>query len=134
METCIFHFICRSDNSFKSYYVVWKLNITQNEIHGKICLNRTMQYGNNSMRWSEKHTVRVFKSYYVVWKHTSCKKKNCRKKSLNRTMQYGNSELSEIRRKYICGLNRTMQYGNFTGWSEQSERAEGLNRTMQYGN
>ena len=74
---------------FKSYYVVWKHNLTVVEdcINS---LNRTMQYGNP--------VIIVTKKF--------------RKKSLNRTMQYGNSHIRCNSKAVSASLNRTMQYGN----------------------
>ena len=57
------------ENSFKSYYVVWKpirLRVTNNS--GAPGLNRTMQYGNVHERQPSLHPYTWFKSYYVVWK------------------------------------------------------------------
>ena len=53
---------------FKSYYVVWKQNISQTRRAHK----------------------KKFKSYYVVWKLDEIGKENPQLKCLNRTMQYGN--------------------------------------------
>ena len=53
---------------FKSYYVVWKPNVGENQEPSEYCLNRTMQYGNSVPGNS-------------VLRRASC---------LNRTMQYGN--------------------------------------------
>ena len=53
---------------FKSYYVVWKQSITKyGRIFDTMCLNRTMQYGNQIAR-QEIIPFQTFKSYYVVWK------------------------------------------------------------------
>ena len=56
---------------FKSYYVVWKLQMK----------NKKKQKGHR------------FKSYYVVWKLPSKTSANKGVGSLNRTMQYGNNEV-----------------------------------------
>ena len=55
-------------NTFKSYYVVWKLFFENENIRPQSCLNRTMQYGN--LFFEKKVTKKTikFKSYYVVWK------------------------------------------------------------------
>ena len=53
---------------FKSYYVVWKLFYYPMNDEGEKCLNRTMQYGNQ----------------------TAAQKALQNSQSLNRTMQYGN--------------------------------------------
>ena len=59
---------------FKSYYVVWKL-----EIKKKIAYMET-----------------EFKSYYVVWKRKKEKYKKYQIYGLNRTMQYGNEDSSGL--------------------------------------
>ena len=54
--------------TFKSYYVVWKLLHTAIKWRRALSLNRTMQYGNYASA-TFKHTCKIkFKSYYVVWK------------------------------------------------------------------
>ena len=55
-------------NSFKSYYVVWKLRWVSGAKTKKGCLNRTMQYGNFQMVCFRASIFALFKSYYVVWK------------------------------------------------------------------
>ena len=39
---------------FKSYYVVWKLKMSETSTPYKICLNRTMQYGNHKRKKQHK--------------------------------------------------------------------------------
>ena len=56
----------------------------------KICLNRTMQYGNISIHYFIDTEDKVFKSYYVVWKRLYGIVDPPDAESLNRTMQYGN--------------------------------------------
>ena len=99
--------------SFKSYYVVWKLTPTEKKILCKLCLNRTMQYGNvvthpyislkNSFKsyyvvWKlgvpspMMYSIFSFKSYYVVWKQKQTADDDWSIPGLNRTMQYGNGK------------------------------------------
>ena len=118
---------------FKSYYVVWKLEMAFFLFASISRLNRTMQYG-NSFRF-----LHIFRSPL----------------RLNRTMQYGNQYHHWRVNLFWNSLNRTMQYGNvslpvfsawlppfksyyvvwklFCGGGIPSVKA-GLNRTMQYGN
>ena len=97
---------------FKSYYVVWK---PQHEIENfgiLFCLNRTMQYGNNTARMTEYKATKWFKSYYVVWKlHTIDNKKiaHAKFKSYYVVWKLHAGRLLPI---VVGGLNRTMQYGN----------------------
>ena len=77
---------------FKSYYVVWKPEITANPNVGIQGLNRTMQYGNLRDTKFMNFGSPKFKSYYVVWKPPREKIILNTKKSLNRTMQYGNED------------------------------------------
>ena len=68
METIFPIFYTFGHFGFKSYYVVWKREKVSIEYKKKKSLNRTMQYGNQTLEKSKKQN----------------------KKSLNRTMQYGN--------------------------------------------
>ena len=112
METigCISYFF--SKQTFKSYYVVWKLILvgyyhalcsglnrtmqygnvfSSSEINKKKKgLNRTMQYGNHLLHRSPSREVEMFKSYYVVWKLCFLRVFLLFLDCLNRTMQYGN--------------------------------------------
>ena len=75
METCLYFVLNYLSLKFKSYYVVWKLNIdTTIDVSFKR-LNRTMQYGNMYMFQSQYTQVLKFKSYYVVWKQKIKNKK-----------------------------------------------------------
>ena len=44
---------------FKSYYVVWKHEVLIKKQKKIICLNRTMQYGNNTKKKMAKHKQTV---------------------------------------------------------------------------
>ena len=121
-------------STFKSYYVVWKLNVPSGHV-----------ISDNS-----------FKSYYVVWKPPKRQTKTKTTGSLNRTMQYGNILMKGEHSNSLQSLNRTMQYGNHTFgekfrfffcvfksyyvvWKLCFSSCfiyfyYGLNRTMQYGN
>ena len=46
METNLKKYKYKNKYKFKSYYVVWKLLYYINNIVIRVCLNRTMQYGN----------------------------------------------------------------------------------------
>ena len=52
---------------FKSYYVVWKLDLKKKIAYIETGLNRTMQYGNYTASDAAGEDLK-FKSYYVVWK------------------------------------------------------------------
>ena len=63
METTMLWAITNANNSFKSYYVVWKPTGVK-----------------------EKHNQKKFKSYYVVWKHHFSTQQKKKIHGLNRTM------------------------------------------------
>ena len=118
---------------FKSYYVVWKLHTSTLFSSQMICLNRTMQYGNEYNHFfSRQHQVclnrtmqygnfsivfvlfyfLLFKSYYVVWKPFFEKKDN--QKNQKFKSYYVVWKLwccCHFVILFYC-LNRTMQYGN----------------------
>ena len=120
---------------FKSYYVVWKLSARGKSIGGTVCLNRTMQYGNNSSGLYHLTAPSQFKSYYVVWKRKVGQSKYggsiwfksyyvvwklftlwCRKNRMFRFKSYyvvWKPHISKTRFLRQACLNRTMQYGNF---------------------
>ena len=157
METCWPNRINSSQSRFKSYYVVWKLEkikrVKDMEVEFKsyyvvwklfrawelrprsLCLNRTMQYGNQNSQIDEAFKIAglnrtmqygnfpplkavltycpEFKSYYVVWKLRYASREFPIFLRLNRTMQYGNQNENDENDIGRSSLNRTMQYGNF---------------------
>ena len=122
------------NSQFKSYYVVWKpsTDIFLNTTY--ICLNRTMQYGNQKIWGGKANIETLFKSYYVVWKRIYSVLEQVFLRRLNRTMQYRNFCLLCWSGTVLFRLNRTMQYGNLRAQKWRRCLKPGLNRTMQYGN
>ena len=121
-------------NSFKSYYVVWKLFFVSTSRNRQNCLNRTMQYGNEGEANIETLPYIMFKSYYVVWKLFSDIR-------IFRLFFLFKSYYVVWKRKNHAdretknnSLNRTMQYGNFSCIPFYFVVIICLNRTMQYGN
>ena len=89
METSPKNDVGEIEDTFKSYYVVWKLFGFFATNRASAGLNRTMQYGNKNIYALSFKIIR-FKSYYVVWKQNSKGEVIGDVDSLNRTMQYGN--------------------------------------------
>ena len=58
------------EDTFKSYYVVWKHARGERMYKNMVSLNRTMQYGNITVFFFFFFSTApdMFKSYYVVWK------------------------------------------------------------------
>ena len=105
-------FLYKIYSQFKSYYVVWKLFIMFFFIHIFLCLNRTMQYGNAFPSSHVYHLITRFKSYYVVWKLDTLFIQNETFQTFKSYYVVWKQE--SILRVSFClpCLNRTMQYGN----------------------
>ena len=65
-------------------------------------LNRTMQYGNDTLSDEEIEAL----------------------SGLNRTMQYGNLTRQTQKKRKNYGLNRTMQYGNLSCFSKKAPQSD----------
>ena len=103
METRKHNHQFQNSSMFKSYYVVWKRILDKVFKMCFPCLNRTMQYGNSTLKRIE----------------------NKKKEGLNRTMQYGNFFSFFHKPSSVVRLNRTMQYGN-TGGSSAKKTERGV--------
>ena len=134
METTVFLFFFSIFSKFKSYYVVWKLHITESKNNTQASLNRTMQYGNG--RYPTPMIIKCiwFKSYYVVWKPLP-----------NRFFPFPEGKFKSY---YVVwkpqllpvSLHMLTQFKSYyVVWklrlaTQQGRICSCLNRTMQYGN
>ena len=120
-------------HSFKSYYVVWKLEHNSSEEYIVDCLNRTMQYGNfvapTRLRCSMK-----FKSYYVVWKQLCCERNTNANNSFKSyyVVWKRNANISSI--KFSRKFKSYYVVWKLEAISSAIQSYVSLNRTMQYGN
>ena len=103
---------CRCE--FKSYYVVWKLFFHFALINAIVCLNRTMQYGNDfCFFFFLRENFAQFKSYYVVWKRSKFNLEHIVFFEFKSYYVVWKLILFVILEHTSIRLNRTMQYGNF---------------------